>query len=149
MAEMRKYQEQFERVKRWYSRFKEINDGKLHNRNTEFDADDVYAFFVNCYHLKDWILHDDTIDALAKKEVGKFIKDKDMQLCAKLCNCEIKHLIKVENGRFGGKHSYYRIPERIMKIKFSIKIKDRDIDAFELATKCVQKWEKFIEENIK
>ena len=55
---MSKYEEQFKRVNRWYDRFKKLNSGKEHTRNTDFEADDVHAFFINCYHLKDWIKND-------------------------------------------------------------------------------------------
>lgn len=55
---MEKYEEQFERVKRWYERFRRINEGTSHEKNTEYYHDEVYAFFVNCFHVKDWILND-------------------------------------------------------------------------------------------
>jgi hypothetical protein len=52
------FEEQYERVKRWYKRFDEINQGKENYRSSEDCRDEVYAFFINCYHLKDWIKND-------------------------------------------------------------------------------------------
>jgi UDP-galactopyranose mutase len=146
---MRKFEEQYERVIRWYSRFKEINDGKLHNRNTEFDVDDVYSFFINCYHLKDWIKHDDTVDKNVKTRLGIFMKNDDyMKLCGKICN-GIKHLIIDENiPEFGGKHFDYTIPNHIIKIKFNIETKDGTIDAFNIATILVGKWNDFLKREL-
>jgi hypothetical protein len=46
---LEKYEEQFERVKRWYESFKRINEGTSHEKNTEYYHDEVYAFFVNCF----------------------------------------------------------------------------------------------------
>jgi hypothetical protein len=148
MSELPKYQEQFERMKRSYERFKEINQGKEHNQHSEYCHDDMYSFFLNCYHLKDWIKNDESIE-LPKGTVEDFINKHDcMRLCADICN-GIKHLNR-ENDRsgkdpkFGGRHITFNVSESIIKIKFSILTKDGTIDAFELATECIQKWEKFI-----
>lgn len=54
---MKKFEEQYERVKRWYQRVEAITFGMAHNKNTDFLQDEVFAFFINCYHLKDWIKH--------------------------------------------------------------------------------------------
>jgi len=50
-----KYLEQWKRVKRWYKKVKEIeNDCK----GTDDEClDIIYAFFMNLYHLKDWLKH--------------------------------------------------------------------------------------------
>jgi hypothetical protein len=58
---MHEYQKQVERVERWYKRFAEIDAGKLHDSDSEYYQDDVYAFFLNCYHVKDWIIQDNSI----------------------------------------------------------------------------------------
>ena len=50
-----KHLEQWERLKHWYKRFIEINDGQVHNRDSECYKDEIYAFPLNCYHLKDWL----------------------------------------------------------------------------------------------
>ncbi len=52
------YSVQLHRVKRYLQRFEEIGSGKAHNQSTPDYDDDVYAFFQNCYHLKDWIKND-------------------------------------------------------------------------------------------
>jgi hypothetical protein len=94
-----KYQEQFERMKRWYEYFKSIDQGIPHTLSSDHYQDVVYAFFLNCYHLKDWIQNDDTL-SLTKQKVEQFINQNDcMQVCADICN-GIKHL-KLSRERSG------------------------------------------------
>jgi len=159
MTKLRKHQEQFERMKRWYERIKEIDEGRLHNISSDHYHDEVYAFFINCYHLKDWILHDGTVKPPDKGKVENFINgNKCMCVCADICN-GVKHLeLKPtkdqrshQDPKFGGRKFSLSLgggPEPIIKVKFSIKTKTGTIDAFELASECVQKWEEFIKENI-
>ena len=162
MTDLRKHQEQFERMKRWYERIKKIDEGRPHNLSflnlpSSYFYDEVYAFFQNCYHLKDWIKNDDTVK-LPKEDVEDFIKqDKYMCLCADICN-GTKHLKLTrppkskQDPEFAGRKFSVSLgggPEPIIGVKFSIKTKTRTIDAFELASECVRKWEEFIKDNIK
>jgi len=57
----RKWFEQFRRVKRWYTRFKSIDEGRPDTLTLDGYLDEVYAFFQNCYHLKDWIKNDASV----------------------------------------------------------------------------------------
>ena len=70
-------QEQFERVKRWYSRIRDIYQGKPHIFPSDYYQDEVYAFFLNCYHLKDWIKNDDTVEPSKKNNVENFINQNE------------------------------------------------------------------------
>lgn len=91
------YQEQLERVNRWYSRFKEIDGGRIHNMPSDYYQDEVYTFFLNCYHLKDWIKNDPSVGSVANK-VEAFINDTtELKLCADICNSH-KHL-KLDKSR--------------------------------------------------
>ena len=60
------YQEQLKRVERWLSR---IRHSSKHDRNQYEDF--LWAFFQNCWHLKDWIMNDTNSSAL-----GKFVKEE-------------------------------------------------------------------------
>lgn len=160
MTKLLKYQQQFKRMKRWYGRIKKI-DQRIpdeFNLRTNFRnyLDEVYAFFQNCYHLKDWIKNDDTVTQLAKDKVEDFIdKNVCMSICADLCNGS-KHLKLIKPSRSkkdpklqGLKVSMKRgEPKPIIKVKISIKTKTGTIDALELVSECVQKWEEFIKKNI-
>jgi len=45
----------FEELKRYYKKFKDINEGLILNEPSEFYVDTIYSFFIHCFHLKDWI----------------------------------------------------------------------------------------------
>ena len=162
MAELRKHQEQFERMKRWYERIKKIDQGMPHNLSfinlpSGYFYDELYAFFVNCYHLRDWIENDDTVKPLEKEKVEHFMKQNEcMCVCRDICT-GIKHLEQKSSPRsgqvpkFGGRELSLSLgggPEPIINVKFSIETKTGTIDAFELASKCVRKWGEFIKDNI-
>ena len=162
MTKLRKHQEQFERMKRWYERIKKIDQGMPHNLSfinlpSGYFYDEFYAFFVNCYHLRDWIENDDTVEPLTKRKVKDFIEQNEcMCICADICN-SIKHLKRErsdyskKNPTFGGREFSLSLggePEPIIKVKFSIETKTGTIDAFELASECIRKWGEFIKDNI-
>jgi hypothetical protein len=52
-----KYLEQYERMRRSYDRFRETLGDKI---PADYE-DDVYAFFMHCYHLKDWLKNDSSV----------------------------------------------------------------------------------------
>jgi len=155
MSSSNDYMEQFERVKRWYERFRGISQGRLHDRPSDYYQDEVYAFFLNCYHLKDWIKNDESVGAAAKMEVESFIdQNEELKLCADICNA-IKHLRLTttrsdQDPRFGRRLFHVGLggPETTVSVDYTIDTSSGPVDAFELATKCLQAWENFIESHI-
>ncbi len=149
-----KYLEQFDRVKRWYQRFVIINEGIQHNLPSDNYQDEVYAFFLNCYHLKDWIKNDKSIGAAAAK-VEDFIENNDeLKLCADICN-SIKHLKLTtprsgQEPRFGQRKFHLQVggSETTISVKYNIDTLSGPVDAFGLATNCLKAWESFIQSNI-
>ncbi len=90
-----RYLEQFDRVKRCYEEFKLIDQGRPHDHSSDFYQDQVYAFFQNCWHLKEWIKNDS--DELYKELNGKIHCDTHMLICRDICN-GTKHL-KLKNKK--------------------------------------------------
>ena len=158
MSKLSKHKEQFERVQRWYEIFKEINKGRIHNRTSEFYQDEVYAFFINCYHLKDWIINDKTVVILGtkakkRKHVENYINSVDeLKICADICNGS-KHLCfdkehpprSGKKPEFGSKTFKVTIGTEPTKIavKTLVNTSSGPKNAFDLATKCIKAWEKF------
>ena len=154
---MSKTIEQYNRIKRWHRLFQEIDSGKNHNQDTHYYVDTVYAFFQNCWHLKDWIKHDDE-NNLTKQDMDNFTKrHPELKVCGSLCNCT-KHL-KItgeknkkffdKNTEIGDKHLKLGrgggAPQ--VKIKFEIVDSKKTYDAFNLATKCLEIWRNFLKDN--
>ena len=78
---------QWERVKRALLRIE-------NNKKRQMDEyeDDVWNFFQNCWHLKDWIKNDVAIDSAHRESVECDVNKVDeLVICADLCN-RSKHL---------------------------------------------------------
>ena len=151
------YAEQFERVKRYLNRIKQINDGKTHDQASQNYDDEIYAFFQNCYHLKDWIKNDPACSSWSDVE-NLINQNTNLNICADLCNA-LKHLTLTrprsnENPNFAGAKINLNIRDGIgvkekvdISIKYTISTSSGEIDAFELAKHCVSAWEQFINDN--
>lgn len=153
----KKYLEQFLRTKRFLQRFAQLNTGVQHMQPSSHYDDDVYSFFQNCYHLKDWIKNDPYCSAW--NDVEAFINSNtDLQICADLCN-SLKHLKLTKqprsaaNPKFGGSKLHLDIKDGAGKtevkvaISYAVSTTSGDIDAFHLASQCVTAWEQFIAKN--
>ena len=153
-----RYVEQLDRTKRYLKRFTDLTNGIPHTHDTQYYDDEVYAFFQNCYHLKDWIIHDPICHKWSSVE--KFINsDKDLQICADICNNQ-KHLKLTksprskENPEFAGGIINLNIRENLggdssvgIAISYEVSTNSGNIDAFALATRCVNSWVTFIASN--
>jgi hypothetical protein len=78
---MSSYLEQYKRVKRWHARFAAINNGLEHTKSSDYYADEVYAFFQNCYHLKDWIKNDPLSGQPGPKVEGFVHSSLSLRIC--------------------------------------------------------------------
>ena len=155
MSELSRHQEQFKRAKRWYERFKNINNGMKHDKSSENYEDEMYAFFMNCYHLKDWIRNDPAATSVANNVENYINNNLDLKLCADLCN-SLKHFYLNENiypprskedPKFGTKSATYDIAKNSIKFNYTIDTLSGPRDAFDIATKCMEAWDKFYSDN--
>src|SRR5207247_1901842 len=85
--------EMWERVKRFYARMQTAGDP------TDSDVDAAYAFFVFCYHLKDWIKNDPTVDPHVRDQIEDFVADdRGLWFAADVAN-GVKHLTRDRPAR--------------------------------------------------
>lgn len=147
---MSKYKEQYERIVRWYKRFEKLNQGILHDKDSNNYIDDIYAFFINCYHLKDWIKNDNSI-IVDISDIENFINNSTaLSICADVCN-GLKHL-KITSPRidpnttFGKKHVKMELGTQptIIALKIEIIVDENNYDAFDLAADCIKEWENYL-----
>lgn len=155
---MHDYTEQLKRARRYYVRFKRLNDGMEHRDATEAYMDDIVAFFQNCYHIKDWLKNDPGFTKHSSSEIEDYVsKTLSLAICADICNGS-KHLDLNRGARSGdvpkiGQKvisldvttviSGKEIPTRI-GIQLEIEHAGNKLDAFQLATDALQAWESFI-----
>jgi hypothetical protein len=83
---MRRWQNQWARVLRWYDRFSRIERGVENYSPSDFSDDEMWAFFINCYHMKDWLTNDPA-SGLTSRAVEDFVaKPPNLSLCGDLAN---------------------------------------------------------------
>jgi len=153
---MERANEQWERVRRYYTRFQDVNSGRHHDMVSDFYVDDILAFFQNCHHLKDWIKNDKSAPASLRADVEDYVdKHICLRICADLCN-GLKHLAPNRNLKSGaqpelkGRTFGLRVgalPNSI-SVKQSIEHNGQVLDAFELAMECMSAWELFINRGV-
>ena len=162
----------FENVVSRYRQLEIAHDGvPFKPEHMNYDGNDVlgpvYAFFVFCHQTKDWIKNDDLLDPQVKKKAERFVTNNScLKYCADIAT-GIKHL-KVKNKRSRFLPKIIRSQRSIIsditidvtKIDSpeykGVIVKDfiyfdtdqGTIEVFDLATECVEKWRKFIEDNI-
>jgi hypothetical protein len=95
------YRDQLDRARRFLERAEDPNQRDIDHQ------DFIWAFFQNCWHLKEWIWHDDAVPA----DVRKTVKDAAdtspiLRVCGDLCN-GTKHL-KLTSPKVGAgaEHKY-------------------------------------------
>lgn len=146
-----KYLEQYERVKRWYERLRLVNEGKEFKLPSDYYQDEVLAFFINCYHLKDWIKNDPASKGL-RRGVEEFVsKSEALGVCGDVCNGS-KHLVITKgrissNTKIGGRNFFLALGESlpIFRARYKIISGDKEYDAFDLATRCMEEWRMFLD----
>lgn len=151
--------EQFERAKRYLSRVEGLYEGVFSSRGHDKDAydDDVISFFIHCYHIRDWIIHLNTLGITAK-QVDRYIDQHNaLRVCADLANgskhCKLTRSMRTERQpHISGKERRTSTwltgsgGGEVMKCKYTIVSNTEILDALELARECVELWDFFIEE---
>lgn len=158
---MERYREQLARTRRYYERFKKLNEGKAREPSSEANMDDIYAFFQNCYHLKDWLKNDPAYTFHSGREIEEYVnQSRELSICADICNGS-KHLSfdARHPPRTGVEPKFGRKIESESRVSTDGKVVDRSfamfvevehanarLDAFKLATKALESWESLLTE---
>jgi hypothetical protein len=148
--------EQLERTRRYLDRMRRLYRGvpAEWDRRREFE-DDVYSFFVHCYHVRDWFFQMNKIN-LTEKELEEFVgKHHALRICADLCNgtkhCRLTKKLRTKDqphliGRKSVGHSEGTAPEQesILSSQFTILSEGVQYDALELAEACMFAWDDLV-----
>jgi hypothetical protein len=123
---------------------------KIHDMPTDYYQDDLYAFFINCYHLKDWVKNDPEISTEVKGDIENFIANsEELSICADICNgskhLKLKAPRKDPNTKVDARHfSLYLGHGPVIHIEYMIESGGKIYDAHLLATKCLKAWDIFL-----
>lgn len=143
------YLEQYYRTKRWHSQLnniRKVNDPE----DPDIQIDIIYAFFMNCFHLKDWLIG----SGIDKNEVYNFMNQHtELLICRDLCNAA-KHLYLTKSSTenvFGNgatiHKSYNPYSDSLKNYNFIVNSDNETFEVFELADKCLKLWKGFLEDN--
>lgn len=97
------WQEQFDRVHRYWRRLHDLCGGTEFYRPAQDYLDDIHAFCVECHSLKDWLVNDPTFEKPNKKRsIERYINEnRCLAIIADLANGK-KHLVcdadKIRSG---------------------------------------------------
>jgi len=162
-------------ILRFYEKLRRVHDGiPLKPGPVVFDPDihldDVYAFFVFCHSLKDWIKNDELIETKTKKKAEHLVTNRScLRYCADIAN-GIKHL-EFDNQRSKIRPRFKQLRRTVFspsaiaearplrvedleggllfaKDSYYLKTDEGTKEVFDLATECVNTWKKFIDEKI-
>ncbi len=136
------WQSQLERVRRWHTRAAGAVDAVDR-------SDFLYAFFENAFHLRDWLKD---AGAASDKDLEALFGEPDMRLCRDLANSHKHYSLRSPsqpvpsseareyspgNGNLGGDVSLVVLSDGAKH------------DAFELAGRILDVWEKFISDSVR
>lgn len=85
---------QYRRMERIHDKIITDFDNKVLSKNLEERLDNVYDFFLICYHLREWVQKDNKVDQTIKNKLPTFEKTDSLvqfQICRDLCN-KSKHV---------------------------------------------------------
>lgn len=143
------YIDQYNRMKRWYQRIK--NPGSESN----FLDDIGDAFFMCCFHLKDWVKNDESLDSKKREKVEEFVKKSPfLKVCFSICN-QSKHLVCKDPQVIGelrvkkicALHNLNGPGATYSTVKGFIEIGDDAYEIGSFAEFCIKEWDRYFEEN--
>lgn len=128
------YRHQLDRTRRFLERI----EGP-HSNDVDFQ-DMVWAFFQNCYHVRDWVCNDPLLEKSQVTSIRtKASRSLPLQRCGDLCN-GTKHLREKPT-----RHSHVDIvitPGEQVNLDCIIDVGcNQQISAKQLARECVAEWE--------
>jgi hypothetical protein len=137
------YRDQLGRARRFRDRMFASNADA-----TDFQ-DMAWAFFQNCWHVKDWVNNDPRIAQATKDAVTCAAEnpDRPLKLCQEFCN-GIKHLIPGDATQGHAEYTMFLNSGRSNEIDFTVADgKGNRISARVLADQCLTEWEGILQEN--
>jgi hypothetical protein len=142
---------QWRRVHIGLRRVENIYEGRQEPEGTAGAYYDVFAFFITCYHLADWIESDEDLPASVSSEARSHVRtSNDLRMCADLAN-RSKHSALTRSPWTGdpssgpsGNDVSIVVGEENVRHRFRVTSAGKEQDVLELARACVASWEAFL-----
>lgn len=144
---------QLDRSRRYLKRLRDIYHEVPYTPDTrDYYADDVFSFFIHCYHVRDWIIQLNKA-CVTRPDVDAFIDSHiELRICADLCNgtkhCTLTHKSRTVSQPHLAMKSFCSKGTNDQMTstrgKFWIIADGHFHDALELAERCMALWDEFI-----
>ncbi len=147
------WSDQWDRVRLGLDRVEAVSEGRPEPEGTAGASYDVFAFFINCYHLMDWIENDAELPRSVSRKARPYVRaSNDLKTCADLAN-RSKHSAlrkKVWTGDPSTGPSRKDVAimmgqKTVVRHRFWVSSGGTERDALELAHACVAEWRTFLE----
>jgi hypothetical protein len=152
---MSNWKEQLARAERYLERFQRAIGRTLPPPEIQDRFDDIYSFFIHCWHVKDYLKAD---PAFTKRQVEDYahVAGSPLKICGDIAN-GLKHFEPRPGASFGeqlvcintsdsigGKPDCSPATARINRIQIVGIVGDgKTLDALEVAAKAIEAWKTF------
>jgi hypothetical protein len=132
------WKSQYARMCRWHQRLSDVRP--------QDEEDFLFAFYMSCYHMRDWLCSD---NAIGKSEWEAFLKQSiPLQRCRDLCN-GAKHMnIRTDRESIDRNFMTGREYCSSDKTKLFFWMGTDKVDAYNLAADCKREIEKLLKEKL-
>lgn len=135
------YRDQLDRLRRYLAK---VLDQERPGYLVDYQ-DDVWSFFLNCWHLKDWVRHDPLVPDEKRARVKTAVEaSRTLAIANDIAN-GAKHL-RVYDRRAGAAYSHTEMtmsgPES--RLECVIDVEGAHVTASVLAQACVDEWERIL-----
>jgi hypothetical protein len=138
------YRDQLDIVRRYLDRV--LTQGRKYPYVIDYQ-DDVWSFFQNCWHLKDWVKNDPLVPQEVKDRVVAAAESSNGILAVANDMANVAKHLKLHDPEANAAHAFTRIaasgPESL--IECMIEVDGRRRPASEVAQECVVEWEKILQ----
>ncbi|MEJ0053889.1 MAG: hypothetical protein WDN10_04170 [bacterium] len=162
---MDRYLDQWARINRWHRKVNTFYEGERSVLEDNERLDMVRTFFIECFHLKDWIKADFPNLSVATERIFDRVEGEEcFKICADLANAS-KHVdlnkavrkdketkigtqgitIMVDPIKWDSDPKDYLPP--VCKYRWDIIASRKKFDVKELADECIESWKKFMRKN--
>jgi hypothetical protein len=131
---------------RWHKRVMATAQGGA--APDEEHLDDLYAFFVTCHHLRDWLENDKSVAAAARGDLKALIhRERCLQVCADIAN-GWKHLRRHEGRAYVDARAHVTLAGSVVNEAFvadsAAIFADGVMEALPIVSECINAWEGFL-----
>lgn len=136
--------EQWGQVERSYKKVQGLYTGPVDNQEATSVVKD---FFIHCWHLHDWLLHDPST-SVQWPDVDTLLKgEPDLQICRAIANTSKHHTLKSANAMSARVSSIVTQPQGQVTLEISTASGIEHRDALNLATSCMDIWRRFLHDH--